>query len=129
MAAFTARDPGDRRAFDTHWARIRADPAVTLRTVLCDASVAGYIVAFERFNQTEVGYWIDRACWGRGIATAALRLFLTTVPGRPLYARIAADNAASIRVVQKCGFTACGTESAFANARGEDIVETIFVIS
>jgi RimJ/RimL family protein N-acetyltransferase len=128
MAAFTARDPGDRRAFDAHWNRIRADPGITLRTVVCGI-VAGYVVAFERLGQPEVGYWIGRDYWGRGIATAALRLFLAVLPAQPLFARVAADNAGSLRVLEKCGFTVLGHETSFANARGADIVETILTNS
>jgi RimJ/RimL family protein N-acetyltransferase len=129
MAAFTARDPGDRRAFDAHWNRIRADPGITLRTVVCGTTVAGYVVAFERSGQPEVGYWIGRSYWGRGIATAALRLFLAVLPARPLFARVAADNAGSIRVLEKCGFTVYGHETSFANARGEHVAETILTNS
>jgi RimJ/RimL family protein N-acetyltransferase len=43
-----------------------------------------------------------------------------------LYARAASDNAGSLRVLQKCGFTAVGTEKSFAAGRNEDSEETIF---
>jgi RimJ/RimL family protein N-acetyltransferase len=126
MAAFTAADPPDRRAFDAHWARISADPGIVTRTILRDGAVVGYIVAFERFGQPEVGYWIGRSFWGRGVATAALRAFLAVLPTRPLYARVAADNAGSIRVLEKCGFVLSGRDTAFANARGREIQELIY---
>ena len=41
---------------------------------------------------------------GRGIATEALSAFLLLESTRPLYAGVAKHNAASIRVLQKCGF-------------------------
>ncbi len=44
---------------------------------------------------------------------------------RPLYARAASDNAASLRAIQKCGFQAVGTERSFAAGRNENIEETI----
>jgi len=47
------------------------------------------------------------------------------VTARPLHARAASDNAGSLRVLQKCGFQAVGTEKSFAAARNEDIEETI----
>jgi RimJ/RimL family protein N-acetyltransferase len=73
----------------------------------------------------EVTYWIDRPAWGKGIATRALALLLELVTTRPLHARAASDNAGSLRVLQKCGFKAVGTETSFAAGRNENIEETI----
>jgi RimJ/RimL family protein N-acetyltransferase len=52
-----------------------------------------------------VGYWVGREFWGRGIATRALAAFLDEVSERPIYAGVADTNLASIRVLEKCGFT------------------------
>jgi RimJ/RimL family protein N-acetyltransferase len=125
MAAFTPPDPDDRNAFDAHMARVRSSPDITMRAVICDGRLAGSIASFPADGQTEVTYWIDRALWGRGIATRALALLLELVPARPLYARAASDNAGSLRVLQKCGFRAIGTENSFARGRNEEIEETI----
>jgi len=70
-------------------------------------------------------FWIDRAAWGRGIASRALELLLDLVPARPLYARAASDNAGSLRVLQKSGFKVVGTENSFAPGRNSNIEETI----
>ncbi len=102
LVAFTSRD---RAAFDQHWAKILADPASLIRTVVADGEVAGNILSYDRAGEREVGYWIDRAWWGRGIATAALSAFLRLEQTRPLHAGVAKHNLASIRVLQKCGFT------------------------
>jgi len=102
MAAFPARD---REAFDAHWEKILADDSVTTKTVLFDGRVAGNIMSFEQAGHPLVGYWIGKDYWGRGIATRALSDFLGHVGARPLYARVARHNVASIRVLQKCGFT------------------------
>jgi RimJ/RimL family protein N-acetyltransferase len=126
MAAFTSADPDDRAGFDAHWARILADPATVNRTIECDGAPAGHVAAFEQFGAREVSYWIDRARWGRGIATRALRLFLAELPERPLHARAAADNAASIRVLTSCGFVFVREERGFAAARGAEIDERVF---
>lgn len=128
MAAFTAKDPADRDAFAAHWAKIRGDAAVTIRTILLDECVAGYVAGFERMGDPEVTYWIGKEYWGRGIATEALARFLAELPRRPLYARVAKDNAASARVLEKCGFAIVGEESYFANARGEEIQELILAL-
>jgi RimJ/RimL family protein N-acetyltransferase len=125
MAAFTPQDPNDRNAFDAHMARVRSSPGITMRAVICDGRLAGSIASFPSGGQTEVTYWIDRALWGKGIATRALALLLEVVPARPLYARAASDNAGSLRVLQKCGFQPAGTEKSFATGRNEDIEETI----
>ena len=125
MAAFTPQDPDDRNAFDAHMTRVRSSPGIIMRAVTCDGRLAGSIASFPGGDQVEVTYWIDRPAWGKGIATQALALLLDEVPARPLYARAASDNAASLRVLQKCGFRAVGTEKSFAAGRNEDIEETI----
>lgn len=127
MAAFTPKDPADRDAFDAHWKRIRASEDL-LRTVLVDGDVVGSAAVYGEPGEREVTYWIDRAYWGRGVATAALRGLLAEVSERPLYARAAADNAASRRVLEKCGFRLTAWASGFANARGEEIDEVVMTL-
>lgn len=116
MAAFPARD---RDAFMAHWAKVLMDDAVTKRTILLDGEIVGNIVRFEQSGESRVGYWIDRKYWRKGIATRALSLFLEDVPRRPLYARVAKHNAASLRVLTKCGFTICGEDRTFDGPHGE----------
>jgi len=125
MAAFTAEDPDDRRAFDAHMARVRSSPDITLRAITCDGPLVGSIASFVSGDQTEVTYWIDRPAWGRGIASQALELLLKLVVFRPLHARAASDNIASLRVLQKAGFDIAGTENSYAPGRGREIEETI----
>lgn len=125
MAAFTAKDPNDREAFDTHMSKVRASPDGTLRAVIRGGHLVGSIASFVMDGDTEVTYWIDRSVWGQGVASQALALFLGTVPARPLYARAASDNAGSLRVLQRAGFTIIGTAISYANARGTEIEETI----
>jgi RimJ/RimL family protein N-acetyltransferase len=121
MAAFPARD---RDAFTDHWLKVLADDSVSKKTVLFDGHVAGNIVRFEQSGQPLVGYWIGKSYWGKGIATRALSEFLGQVAARPLYARVAKHNFASIRVLEKCGFTVAGEERAPSGA-GEDEVEEL----
>ncbi|MFE0178339.1 GNAT family N-acetyltransferase [Streptomyces sp. NPDC059002] len=128
MAAFTPEDPADRDRFDAHWATMRAADDVELRTVLADGDVVGNAAVYGDPGEREVTYWIDRAYWGRGLATAALRALLELVPERPLYARAAADNAGSRRVLEKCGFRVTAQERGFAQARGTEIDEVVLVL-
>jgi RimJ/RimL family protein N-acetyltransferase len=108
MVAFRSRD---RAAFDLHWAKLLADESLLKKTVIVDGEVAGNIGSWTSEDKREVGYWIDRSYWGRGVATEALAAFLRLEQTRPLYAGVAKHNLASIRVLQKCGFTVTGTES------------------
>jgi RimJ/RimL family protein N-acetyltransferase len=96
--------PRSREAFDAQWAKVLGDPANTTRAVLLDGQVVGYISCFPADGQDHVGYWIERDCWGRGIASRALELLLREVAQRPLVATVATGNGASLRVLQKCGF-------------------------
>ncbi len=125
MAAFTPEDPSDRAAFDEHWNRIVSDEGVTTRAIVRNGSVVGHIASFEVFGDREITYWIGREVWGRGVATEALRQFLDIEITRPLFARAAADNPGSIRVLEKCGFGRFGDDRGFANARGEEIDEIV----
>jgi RimJ/RimL family protein N-acetyltransferase len=129
MAAFAANDPTDRSAFDDHWNYILNDPLITKRTILFNDQIAGTISSFEQFGSPSVSYWIGKEYWGKGIATKALTLLLAQLETRPLFARAAKDNLASIRVLQKCGFRICGHERGFANARQSEIDEVILKLA
>ena len=127
MAAFTAKDPTDWAAFAAKWAKIRAEGPVAAKTIVYGGRVAGNVLSFVApwSGQREVSYWIERDHWGRGLATRALAAFVGGLAARPLYARAAADNVASIRVLEKCGFVLIGRDRGFANARGAEIEEVI----
>ena len=73
--------------------------------------------------------WVGNEFWGNGIATQALTELLRTVEDRPLYASAASDNAASLRVLEKCGFRKRGSAKAFAKARGAEIDEVFFELT
>ncbi len=125
MAAFTSPDPSDRAAYNAKWTRILHDQTVMFRTVLVDGLVAGSVLSWQHEGTYEVSYWLGRTWWGQGLATRALAEFLTQQTHRPLQARVAADNAASLRVLQKCGFVIIGKDRGFANARGCEIEEYV----
>jgi RimJ/RimL family protein N-acetyltransferase len=104
MVVFRSRDKAE---FNAHWAKILADDVSLKKTIVADGQVAGHIASFMRDGEREIGYWIERTLWGRGIGSAALAAFLCLEQRRPLYAGVAPHNIASIRVLQKCGFTLC----------------------
>ena len=125
MAAFTAKDPNNRAAFDAHWAKVLSNPTVFIRTIVVDSVVIGSVLKWEDEDHPEIAFWISRAYWGRGITTRALAAFLEELTVRPMFARAAADNKGSIRVLEKCGFQYVTTERGFANARGAEIDEVL----
>lgn len=104
------------------------DPSIKMMTILYLGNVAGYVLSFIMFGEKEVGYWLGKEFWGKGIASQALMEFLQIIDERPLYAHAAKDNAGSIRVLQKCGFAITGEEIGFARARGTEIEEYIFTL-
>ena len=128
MAAFTSKNVSDRAAFDAKWAKILTDPGIAIRTVLAGGQVAGYVLHHSWFGDPEVTYWLGREFWGKGIATQALSTFLGQEKLRPLYGRVAKDNIASRRVMEKCGFVLIGEDKGFSNARGQEVDELILVI-
>ena len=120
MAAFPARE---RDAFLAHWTKILADERVAKRTILVDGVVAGNIVSFTQEGEREVGYWIGREYWGRGVATAALRAFLDDNATRPLVAHVAEHNVASRRVLENCGFAVVGDGIPILSENGKTVRE------
>ena len=93
-----------RPAFDEHWAWMRAEPEILIRTIEEEGDAAGYVFTFISAGSRVVGYWLGREWWGRGIATQALAAFLELVDERPLGATVAPANQASVRVLEKNGF-------------------------
>ena len=102
MAAVPTRDA---EAFAAHWARNRSNPENFMRTIVADGVVVGNVLSWTGDEGRMVGYWIGKAHWGRGIASAALRLYLDDVERhRPLLASVVEHNAGSRRVLEKAGF-------------------------
>lgn len=94
-------------------------------TVLADGRVAG-VVGYEcgKLNKSHVaviGYWYGQEFWGRGIATAALKLLLEKAKSDTQIKRIEATafafNTGSRRVLEKCGFV---LEAMLKNALSKD---------
>jgi RimJ/RimL family protein N-acetyltransferase len=118
MAAFT---PRNREAFVAHWTtKVLGAETGIVKTVLVDGKVAGNVMSFEHAGRREVGYWIGREFWGRGVATAALKRFLDYDRTRPLYAGVVTHNVGSIRVLEKCGFSKVEVEEEAAPPGSHD---------
>ena len=125
MAGFPSRS---RDTFISHWATIMEDESVQLQTILFDGEVAGNIVCFQQLGEREVGYWLGKEYWGKGIATRALEGFLKIIETRPLFAHVAKHNIGSRRVLEKCGFRIVGEDRFFSEVFGKNIDEFILTL-
>ena len=90
--------------------------------------MVGYVSCFPADGEDHVGYWIDRAFWGKGIASRALHLLLLEVVNRPLVATAATRNGASLRVLQKCGFVVERVRLSPATDRYPECEEAVIVL-
>jgi RimJ/RimL family protein N-acetyltransferase len=108
MTGFPARD---EKAFFTHWKKIMLNENGVVKTIVADGNVAGNMLCYDMEGEQEVGYWLGREYWGKGIATEALKQFLGQIKIRPLSAHVAKQNPASKRVLEKCGFVVIGEDT------------------
>ncbi|GET23291.1 GNAT family N-acetyltransferase [Prolixibacter denitrificans] len=126
LAAFMPKDPTDKAAYISKYTKLLDDPTVNNQTITLNNIIVGSVAKFVMEGHTEITYWIDRKFWGQGIATKALKEFLTIETTRPIFGRVAFDNLGSQRVLEKCGFYKVGTDKGFANARQMEIEEFIY---
>lgn len=129
MAAFTVPDATDRAAFDARLERQRRDPDIAMFVVTDRGGFAGTIAAFTVNGDRHVTYWLARHAWGRGVATAALRLLISREAVRPLFARAAVHNLASLTVLRKAGFTEVSRDTAYAAGVGRDVEEVVLALT
>jgi ribosomal-protein-alanine N-acetyltransferase len=84
-------------------------------------------------GQGEIGYWLDRAVWGRGFGLEAaerlVRFVLEDVGLISLRAGCADDNAASAAILTRLGFTRMEDARIFSRSRGEEIVQRRFLLT
>ena len=123
MAAFP---PRQWPAFLDHWGSILQDRGIAKQTIVAEGEVAGYVVVFEEAERRQIGYWIGRKHWGRGIATNALTQFLAEFAARPLFAVVAAHNLASRRVLEKYGFALSVAHAGAPGPPAEEVEEVLF---
>ena len=74
-------------------------------------------------GNVQIGYWVKRDAWGRGVATTALRLLarwaVEELGAERVQLLAEPGNHASRRVAEKAGFTAEGTLRRYLDVRGE----------
>jgi RimJ/RimL family protein N-acetyltransferase len=122
LIGFASRD---RAEFDAHWAKVLTDEGNINQTIVTGGKVAGNIACFIQSGEREVGYWLGREYWGKGIGTRALSEFLVRVRERPIFAHVAKHNYASVRVLEKCGFVPVGEDKMLSEVTSEVIEEWV----
>ena len=125
LAAFKSRD---FEAFMAHWTKILSDASLYAKAIVLGETVVGHIGVFGQPAHREVGYWIGREHWGRGLATGAVKEMLSLCAERPLYAHVARHNTASIRVLEKCGFRLLAEDPDFSTSDGEPVQGLVYCI-
>jgi RimJ/RimL family protein N-acetyltransferase len=100
--------------------------------VLVGGKIAGSVGHFQRGGVTEVGYYLGKPWWGRGLATQALLLFLDELVklgfSGVLHASHAPANRASGRVLEKAGFV-CKGEVPFVELDGTAVMDVSWAIA
>lgn len=121
--------PQASEAFYARWDQILKNPESITQTILFEETIAGSTSCFKAADEYCIGYWVSQSFWGRGIASAAVRLMLQQVPHRPLFAQVAETNLASIRVLIKNGFVITGTRNSPATDRYLACVEVLLELN
>ena len=107
MAGVPSKEEAD---FYAHRERVRANPENETRAIIVDGELAGDVVSWADEGGRHVGYRSAPRVWGRGVATAALQLFLKEITERPLNADLLQSNVGSRRVLEKNGFRLLGPD-------------------
>lgn len=99
--------------------------------MLADGVYAGYVQLVPIGDDCwEIGYHTVKAMAGRGYATEAVQAFLPVMMDRLNLTEVAgicdAENAASIRVLEKCGFTRVFEGDALYHGEMKPVVKTIY---
>jgi len=83
-------------------------------------------------RSAEVGYWLSEEHWGRGIATEALGAFVeyafSSFDVCRLFATAFEWNPASVRVLEKCGFTLEGRRRKAVTKEGRTIDDFLYAL-
>lgn len=98
--------------------------------MLAENEFVGYVQLVPIENGWEIGYHTVAAHTGRGYATEAVRAFLPAIMDKmnltQVYGICDAENKASIRVLEKCGFVHIFEGEGLYHGRMQPIVKMIF---
>jgi RimJ/RimL family protein N-acetyltransferase len=93
----------EQQGRQVHWAIRTADDAL-----IGGCGFSGFQADKSQSHRAEVGYWLAKPFWGRGIMTAVVRRVCQHAFEEfglaKIIAHVASHNPASARVLEKCGF-------------------------
>ena len=98
--------------------------------VLLEGEYAGYVQLVPIEDGWEIGYHTVKSHTGQGLATEAVRAFLPVMMDKLGLREVAgicdAENAASIRVLEKCGFVRIYAGEALDHGEMKPIVRMVY---
>ena len=99
--------------------------------VVRDERVIGCVDLDEiAFGRGEIGYWLEEAAWGQGLALEAARALMdwgfSALGLAALDSGCAEDNPASAAILVKLGFERCGETRLWSRPRGGPITQLRF---
>ena len=127
----------EKDAEDYITAMLCADKSAVFAYAIClEDRAVGSIGAFRQsnihFRTAELGYYLAREYWGRGIVTEAVRQLCERVFAQTdilrIYAEPFSDNVGSRRVLEKAGFQLEGTLRRSAVKEGEALDTRLYAI-
>jgi ribosomal-protein-alanine N-acetyltransferase len=133
LASFPPDRDEIRRWFADHQREWSAGEAYRFAVELAGKMVGVVDVDGIVEREGSLGYWFDRAAWGRGYAFeaahAVTRFAFEAVGLAKLKAGHAHDNPASGRVLTKLGFSPLDTVQRLSRPRGENIMQRRYVLT
>jgi ribosomal-protein-alanine N-acetyltransferase len=109
MAEWASNIPypySDKDALD--WLDSCLEQNCSPHAILLENDIVGCISYWPTDNKIEIGYWVGRQYWGKGICTRAIKLLMGQdqfPKGKVIVAEVAAENTASKKVLLNCGFS------------------------
>lgn len=115
--------------------RASAKPVSQLAIVVDGAAVGGIGLTIGddvHRRSAEIGYWLGRAFWGRGIMTRAVRAAtayaFATFDLCRIWAGVFEGNRASMRVLEKAGYTPEGRLRKHVTKAGRTLDEFVYAV-
>jgi RimJ/RimL family protein N-acetyltransferase len=109
----------DCESFSSMWKRMLHIETVQAKTVIHNDSIAGYFLKFAHAGATEIDFYLGEVFRGKDVAAEALRLFLTDIETRPVFARVNICDAETLHILEKYGFSIDEYEMPYIDTQGE----------